>query len=247
MSCRTSRATRRPSPVSRAAISKAAISSAPRRRCSWCAPTARADEAIRAVEAELKLRSRRRDSRRIAPLAAKLEADPNDHQARFDLALALDGKGDREGAIDELLEIVRRDRKWNEEAARKHLVTLFEAMGPTDPRTIAARRRLSSHSCSPEAMARRRRYHNVADLPAVIPVFPLTGVLLLPRGQLPLNVFEPRYLAMVDAALDQAPPDRHDPAAKPRGRTWFAKPAPVRGRAARAHHRILARPTTGAI
>ena len=67
-----------------------------------------------------------------------------DHQARYDLALALDAKGDRQGAIDQLLEIVRRDRKWNEEAARKQLVTLFEAMGPTDERTIAARRKLST-------------------------------------------------------------------------------------------------------
>jgi putative thioredoxin len=60
------------------------------------------------------------------------------------LALALDASGDRDGAIAELLEIIRRDRKWNEEGARKHLVTLFEAMGPTDERTIAARRKLSS-------------------------------------------------------------------------------------------------------
>ena len=75
---------------------------------------------------------------------AKLAADPNDHQARYDLALARDAAGDREGAIDELLELIRRDRKWNDDAARKHLVTLFEAMGPTDPRTVAARRKLSS-------------------------------------------------------------------------------------------------------
>ncbi len=75
---------------------------------------------------------------------AKLAADPGDHQARYDLALALDAKGDREGAIAQLLDIVRRDRKWNEDAARQHLVTLFEAMGPADPRTIAARRQLSS-------------------------------------------------------------------------------------------------------
>ena len=103
------------------------------------------DEAIRAVEAELKLREQAATKAgEIAPLRARLEADPKDHQARYDLALALDGQGDREGALGELLEIVRSDRKWNEEAARKHLVTLFEAMGPTDPRTIDARRKLSS-------------------------------------------------------------------------------------------------------
>jgi putative thioredoxin len=74
----------------------------------------------------------------------RLERDANDHQARLDLAVALYGSGERAAAIDELLELVRRNRSWNEEAARKQLVKLFEAMGPTDPLTISARRRLSS-------------------------------------------------------------------------------------------------------
>jgi putative thioredoxin len=107
-------------------------------------PDGLSDEAIRAVEAEVALKERAADAGDLAPLRAKVDANPADLQARFDLALALDGKGTREEAIDQLLEIVKRDRKWNEEAARKHLVTLFEAMGPTDPRTLAARRRLSS-------------------------------------------------------------------------------------------------------
>lgn len=107
-------------------------------------PDGASDEAIRTVDAELKLREQAANAGESAPLRARLEADPNDHQARFDLALALDAKGDRQGAIDELLEIVRRERTWNDDAARKHLVTFFEAMGPTDPRTIAARRQLSS-------------------------------------------------------------------------------------------------------
>jgi putative thioredoxin len=104
------------------------------------------DEAIRAVDAELKLK----EQAIAAPVSdtsaqrAKVDANPADHQARYDYALALDAVGDRDGALTQLLEIVKRDRKWNEEAARKHLVTLFEAMGPTDPRTIDARRRLSS-------------------------------------------------------------------------------------------------------
>ncbi|MGD0191137.1 MAG: thioredoxin [Rhizomicrobium sp.] len=103
------------------------------------------DEAIRTVDAELKLREQAaRTVGETAGFLARLERDPDDHQARYDLALAFDAKGDRDGAIRELLDIVRRDRKWNEEGARKHLVTLFEAMGPTDPRTIDARRRLSS-------------------------------------------------------------------------------------------------------
>ena len=101
------------------------------------------DEAIRAVEAELKLKDNPAPRGETEVLRAKLAADESDHQARFDLALALDAAGDREAAINELLEVVRRDRKWNEDAARKQLVTLFEAMGPTDPRTIDARRRLS--------------------------------------------------------------------------------------------------------
>ena len=107
-------------------------------------PDGAGDEAIRAVEAEVSLREQAAKAGDTAPLRAKLEANPKDHQARYDLALALDAKGDRQGALDALLDIVRGDRNWNEQAARKHLVTLFEAMGPTDPRTIEARRKLSS-------------------------------------------------------------------------------------------------------
>jgi putative thioredoxin len=107
-------------------------------------PDGASDEAVRAVEAELKLREQAADAGDTAELRNRLAADPNDHQARYDLALALDARGDREGALETLLEAVRRDRNWNEQAARKHLVTLFEAMGPADPRTIEARRKLSS-------------------------------------------------------------------------------------------------------
>jgi putative thioredoxin len=107
-------------------------------------PDGAGDEAIRAVEAELRLKEQAAQAGDAGPLLAKLAADPNDHQARYDLALARDAQGDREGAIGELLEIIRRDRKWNEDAARKHLVTLFDAMGPADPRTVAARRKLSA-------------------------------------------------------------------------------------------------------
>jgi putative thioredoxin len=108
-------------------------------------PDAAQDEAIRAVEAELKLKEAPPpEDGKITELRARLAADPKDHQARYDLALALDAGGDRDGAIVELLDLFRRDRKWNEEAARKQLVTLFEAMGPADPRTLEARRKLSS-------------------------------------------------------------------------------------------------------
>lgn len=107
-------------------------------------PDGASDEAIRIVDAELELREQAAKAGDSAPLRARLDAEPDNHQTRFDLALALDARGDRDGAIAELLELVRRDRKWNDEAARKHLVTFFEAMGPTDPRTLAARRQLSS-------------------------------------------------------------------------------------------------------
>jgi putative thioredoxin len=75
---------------------------------------------------------------------ARLEADPKDHQARYDLATALNAMGDREQAAEALLEIMRRDRKWNEEAARLQLLKFFEAWGADDPVTATARRRLSS-------------------------------------------------------------------------------------------------------
>ena len=75
---------------------------------------------------------------------ARLTKDANDHEARFELATALFGAGDREAGIDELLTLYRKDRNWNEEAARKQLVKFFEVMGPTDPLTLSSRRKLSS-------------------------------------------------------------------------------------------------------
>jgi putative thioredoxin len=77
-------------------------------------------------------------------LQRRVEANPLDHQARFDLALALNARGKREEAIDQLVEIVRRDRNWNDDGARKQLVQFFEAWGPTDEMTLLGRRRLSS-------------------------------------------------------------------------------------------------------
>ena len=80
----------------------------------------------------------------IADLEKRVAENPLDHQARFDLALALNAKGRRIETVDHLLDIVRRDRNWNDDGARKQLVQLFEAWGPTDEATIAGRRRLSS-------------------------------------------------------------------------------------------------------
>ncbi|MEQ9326356.1 MAG: thioredoxin [Rhodospirillales bacterium] len=81
---------------------------------------------------------------KLAGLHEAVAANPKDHQARIDLAMALYATGDREGAVDQLLESISIDRAWNEEAARKQLVKLFDAFGPTDPLTVASRRRLSS-------------------------------------------------------------------------------------------------------
>jgi putative thioredoxin len=75
---------------------------------------------------------------------ARLAANANDHEARYALAMAMVARGEREAAIEALLEIVRRNRTWNEEAARKKLLTLFEAFGADDPLTRTGRRRLSS-------------------------------------------------------------------------------------------------------
>ena len=74
----------------------------------------------------------------------KVAQNHNDHQARFDLAMALQAAEKPQAAADELLEIVRRDRAWNEDAARKQLLTFFEAWGPTDPLTVETRKQLSS-------------------------------------------------------------------------------------------------------
>ncbi len=87
-----------------------------------------------------------RDARPVADLSAveaRIAADPDDHEARFELAGGLMANGDREGAADALLEIVRRDRAWNEGAARAQLLTLFEAVGLEDPWVSAQRRKLS--------------------------------------------------------------------------------------------------------
>jgi putative thioredoxin len=77
-------------------------------------------------------------------LQARIDANPKDFEARYDLAVAQFAAGEREAAIDQLLEIFKANKAWNEEAARKQLVKFFEAMGPADPMTLAGRRKLSS-------------------------------------------------------------------------------------------------------
>ena len=77
-------------------------------------------------------------------MESRLAANPGDHEARIELAIAVAAAGDKNRAVDELIELFRRDRNWNDEAARKQLVQFFEAWGPKDEATISGRRRLSS-------------------------------------------------------------------------------------------------------
>jgi putative thioredoxin len=104
----------------------------------------RENQAVKAVQAAIDLAEQAGALGPIADLEQKVAADPLDHQARFDLALALNAAGQRGEATSHLLEIVKRDRKWNEDGARKQLVLLFEAWGPTDEATVEGRKRLST-------------------------------------------------------------------------------------------------------
>jgi putative thioredoxin len=102
------------------------------------------DAAVAAARAALDLAEQAKTLGPITELEQKVLANPLDHQARFDLALALNGKGRRMEALEQLIAIVRRDRKWNDDGARKQLVQFFDAWGPTDEATIEGRKRLSS-------------------------------------------------------------------------------------------------------
>ena len=102
------------------------------------------DAAVAAARAALELAEQAKTLGPIDELEQKVAANPLDHQARFDLALALNGKGRRADALEHLITIVKRDRKWNDDGARKQLVQFFDAWGPTDEATIDGRKRLSS-------------------------------------------------------------------------------------------------------
>ena len=104
----------------------------------------RRDAAIAAAAAALENARQASALGGVEELRHRTLANPEDAQARFDLALALNAEGLREEAAAELLDIIRRDRSWNDDGARKQLVQFFEAWGPTDKATMAARRKLSS-------------------------------------------------------------------------------------------------------
>jgi putative thioredoxin len=104
----------------------------------------RADAAVKAVQAMIDLAEQAKALGPVTELEQKVAANPLDHQARFDLATALNAGGNRAEATNQLLEIVKRDRKWNEDGARKQLIQFFEAWGPTDEATVEGRKRLST-------------------------------------------------------------------------------------------------------
>jgi putative thioredoxin len=104
----------------------------------------RNESSVLAALAALQLAEQAKSLGPIAELEQKVAANPLDHQARFDLALALNGKGQRLDALEQLIGIVRRDRKWNDDGARKQLIQFFDAWGPADEATIEGRKRLSS-------------------------------------------------------------------------------------------------------
>jgi putative thioredoxin len=107
-------------------------------------PDKATNSAVVQVKAAVALAKQAGSAGDTTALEARVAADPKDHQARIDLAKAFAAGGKKTEALDHLLEAIRRDRKWNEEAARKQLVQLFEAWGPKDPATLEGRRRLSS-------------------------------------------------------------------------------------------------------
>jgi putative thioredoxin len=104
----------------------------------------RNDAAVKAVQASLDLAEQAKSVGPVIELEQKVAANPLDHQARFDLATALNASGKRAEATQALLEIVKRDRKWNEDGARKQLVQFFEAWGANDEATVEGRKRLST-------------------------------------------------------------------------------------------------------
>jgi putative thioredoxin len=104
----------------------------------------RNDAGVKAVQAAIELAEQAQSVGPVGELEQKVAANPLDHQARFDLATALNAAGKRVEATAQLLEIVRRDRKWNDDGARKQLVQFFEAWGGADEATVEGRKRLST-------------------------------------------------------------------------------------------------------
>jgi putative thioredoxin len=107
-------------------------------------PEAQKDNDVQAARAAIELAEQAEQAGDLAEHEAKLRANPADHQARFDLAVAQFAAGKREEAFDHLLELFKTARTWNDDAARKQMVKFFEVLGPTHALTVASRKRLSS-------------------------------------------------------------------------------------------------------
>jgi putative thioredoxin len=99
---------------------------------------------VSAVVSALELAAEAGDTGAADELRAKLAANEDDHQTRYELALALYGANKSEEAIDELMTIIKKKRDWNDDAARKQLLKIFEALGFTNPIAVAGRRKLSA-------------------------------------------------------------------------------------------------------
>ncbi len=99
---------------------------------------------LEAARAQLELARQAEDAGPVAELSGQVAAEPDNHQARFDLAQAMHANGDAEGAVNELLELFRRDRDWNDQAAKTQLFTIFDALKPSDPVVLNGRRKLTS-------------------------------------------------------------------------------------------------------
>ncbi|MFA3919777.1 tetratricopeptide repeat protein [Ruegeria hyattellae] len=99
---------------------------------------------LEAAFAQLELTKQAADAGPVGELQAAVEANPDDHQARFDLAQALHAGGQVQEAVDQLLDLFRRDREWNDGAAKAQLFTIFDALKPNDPVVLNGRRKLSS-------------------------------------------------------------------------------------------------------
>jgi putative thioredoxin len=107
-------------------------------------PADRENASVRAAEAKITLAEQVAKLGDPVALQTRLQADPADHQARYDLAMILNAKGQRHEAADHLLAIMKADRAWNDDGARKQLLQFFDAWGPTDEASVTARRKLSS-------------------------------------------------------------------------------------------------------
>jgi putative thioredoxin len=129
--------------LARAYVETGAIEEA-KRTLALVPEAKRNDAAVAAARSALEVAEQAQSVGPVGELEQKVAANPLDHQARFELAVALNAAGQREEAAEHLLAIVKRDRKWDDDGARKQLVQFFEAWGPTDEATVSGRRKLSS-------------------------------------------------------------------------------------------------------